>query len=100
MLITDRGAPGRWVLSTLDDPRVRQYWDPNRLIAARMTAEARPPQPVPDCCTRDEVFWDIAAVYPAGVTWTDRMPAATLFNGPVIDIAADIQSTIASLRSR
>jgi hypothetical protein len=45
------------------------------------------------------ILWDLVAVHPKGATWTDRMPIAVLFNGPVADVKADIESSIfASLR--
>ena len=56
-------------------------------LSDRMRTDARPPQPTEECCERRGYLWDLAAVYPPGVTWTDRMPTATVFNGPVVDIA-------------
>lgn len=91
----DVAPPGRWVMSTLSDPRARQFWDPRHLIAQRLAADARPPQPTEDCCTRQGTLWDIAAVYPAGATWTDRIPPAVVFNGPIIDVADAIESAVA-----
>lgn len=94
MLVTDVTAPGRWALSTLPDGRVRQFWDPSHLVAKQLAADARPPQPEHDCCEQNGVLWDLAAVYPTGVTWTDRLPPATVFNGPIVDIAGDIDAAI------
>jgi hypothetical protein len=59
-----------------------------------MADDARPPQPELECCTKGDIIWDIAAVYPPGATWTDRMPPAVVFNGPVVDIASDIESAL------
>jgi len=70
----------------LPDRRVEQYWDPDQLLAKRMAADARPPQPEQECCVRSGIPWDLAAVYPKGMTWDDRMPTATVFNGPVVDV--------------
>lgn len=86
--------PRRWAMSTLSDPRVRQYWDPHHLVSDRLEADARPPQPEPDCCRQRDMLWDVAAVYPAGVTWTDRLPPASVFNGPIIDVTAAIEAAI------
>jgi hypothetical protein len=99
MLPTDWAAPARSVLSRLSDQRVQQYWDPNHLLAAQMKKDARAPQPVQDCCIRSGILWDLAAVYPAGSTWSDRMPAATMFNGPVLDVTDAIENALASLGS-
>ena len=95
MVPTDWGAPTTAVLARLSDARVRQYWDPNHVLAKRMEADAREPQPVQECCVRSGILWDLAAVYPAGAVWSDRMPAAALFNGPVVDVIDDMKAAIA-----
>ena len=59
-----------------------------------MAADARAPQPDHECCTQDGIIWDLAAVYPPGVKWTDRMPPASVFNGPVVDIASQIEAAL------
>jgi hypothetical protein len=81
-------------MSTLSDGRVRQYWDPEHLVSQRLAADARPPQPTHECCEREGTLWDLAAVYPAGATWTDRLPPAVVFNGPIVDIADAIESAV------
>jgi hypothetical protein len=96
ILATDRIGPGRWALGTLPDRRAQQYWDPSHRVARRLAADARAPQPEADCCMWGDIIWDIAAVYPPGAMWTDRMPPAVVFNGPIVDIASAIQGAIAS----
>jgi hypothetical protein len=97
MLPTDWSAPAAGVLSRMPDQRVRQYWDPNHLIATRIGADARPPQPEPECCEQSGVLWDLAAVYPPDAVWTDRMPPAVLINGPVVAIADDLRASVEKL---
>ena len=92
--VVDVVPPGRWALSTLTDDRVHQYWDPHHLVSTQLETDARPPQPEPDCCRQRDMFWDVAVVYPAGTTWTDRLPPALLFNGPIIDITVAIEAAI------
>ena len=94
MLPTDWAAPASSVLRRLSDGRVQQYWDPNHLLATQMKKDARSPQPEQDCCTRSGILWDLAAVYPAGAVWSDRMPTATLFNGPVVDVTDGIEAAL------
>ena len=94
MLPTDWAAPASSVLRRLSDGRVQQYWDPNHLLATQMKKDARSPQPEQDCCTRLGILWDLAAVYPAGAVWSDRMPTATLFNGPVVDVTDAIEAAL------
>ena len=76
------GATALVVLRRMADTRVQQYWDPRHALSEQMKKDARPPQPTQDCCERRGHLWDLAAVYPPGATWTDRLPTATLFNGP------------------
>jgi hypothetical protein len=84
MLPTDFQSPNSLVLARLKDARVRQYWDPQHLLALRLAADARDPQPKQACCLRNEILWDLAALYPPGAEWKDALPAATFFNGPVV----------------
>jgi hypothetical protein len=84
------------VLGRIADQRARQYWDPDHVLARRMAADARAPQPEHDCCVRSGVLWDLAAVYPRGALWTETLPPATVFNGPVIDITAAIAAALKS----
>ena len=74
MLTTDWQSPTSGVLARLNDARARQYWDPHHLVAQRLAADARDPQPRQACCLRDNFLWDLAALYPPGVEWKDAMP--------------------------
>jgi len=94
MLPTDWSAPSSAVLKRLSDPRVQQYWDPNHVLATQMKNDARPPQPAQECCVRSDILWDLAAVYPAGSMWSERMPPAVVFNGPVVDVMAAIEAAL------
>lgn len=95
MLPTDWTAPSNSVLRRLSDGRVQQYWDSQHLLATQMKKDARAPQPVQDCCVRSEILWDLAAVYQPGSTWSDRMPPATVFGGPVVDVSDAIEKALA-----
>jgi hypothetical protein len=94
MLSSDWLPPISMVLRRVHDRRTQQYWDPNHLVAEQMKRDAAPPQPVPDCCERLGVLWDLAAVYPKGASWGERLPPAVVFTGPVVDIASDIERAI------
>ena len=97
ILPTDWAAPASSVLKRLSDRRVQQYWDPNHVLATRMKNDARGPQPVQDCCVRSGILWDLAAVYLPDATWSDRIPAAVVFNGPVVDVISEIESALLSV---
>ena len=94
MLATDVAPPVTAVLRRVSDARARQYWDPNHLLARQLAADARRPQPEPECCERSGILWDLAAVYPAGSRWEERLPPATFFNGPVADVADAIGAAV------
>jgi hypothetical protein len=95
MLPTDVSPPMSRTLARLGDGRVRQYWDADRLVAAQLGRDAKPPQPVPDCCTRKGVLWDLLAIYPSGDQWSATVPLATVFNGTIVDTAAELAKVLA-----
>jgi hypothetical protein len=43
---------------------------------------------------RSGILWDMAAVYPKGALWEDRMPTAFVFNGPVVDLTEAIEGAL------
>jgi len=94
MLPTDMSQPTTGTLARLSDRRVRQFYDSDHLFAKRLEEDARPPQPVPDCCTRKGVFWDLMAIYPPGAEWTDTMPVAPFFNGTVVDVTDGLEKAL------
>ena len=97
MLPTDWRSPGAIVLRRIGDRRVSQYWDADHVLAHRMAEDARPPQPAQSCCLRSDTLWDLAAVYPRDARWTDRLPPATVFDGPVVDAAGAVERAIGRL---
>ena len=99
MLASDWFGPANLSLARLKDSRARQYWDPRRLLAQRLAADARDPQPRQDCCLRNKILWDLAALYPPGVEWTDALPAATFFNGPVVKRKQDLETALDLLKA-
>ncbi len=100
MLTTDWQSPGASVLARLKDARAQQYWDPQRLLALRLAADARDPQPKQACCLRDNVLWDVAALYPAGAEWKDALPPAIFFNGPIVKRGPELEKVLGPLLLR
>ncbi len=98
IILTDWGAPGSGARARVGDSRAEHYWDRDHLVAVRMDRDARAPQPTPECCRRKQVLWDLAAFYPPGAVWGDALPAATLFNGPVVDREGEIDRALAALK--
>ena len=97
MLPTDWAPPSRFAMNRIPDRRAQQYWDPDHVVAKRLAADRRAPQPAEDCCERSGVLWDLVAVYPKGAVWEDRMPSATVFNGPVVDVTPAVESALAGV---
>jgi hypothetical protein len=59
-----------------------------------MAKDARLPQPKQECCARSGNLSDMAAVDPTRALWDDRMPTATVFDGPVVDITDAIMAAL------
>ena len=94
MLPTDISQPTTGTLRRLSDRRVRQFYDGDHVLAAKMKADARSPQPVQDCCSQRGILWDLMAIYGPGDKWTDKLPVATFFNGPVVDVTDGLTSAL------
>lgn len=95
MLPTDWGPPGTSVLAHMPDRRVRQFWDPDHLVAAAIRKAADAGKLQPECCDRNGVLWDLIAAFPPGAEWQDSMPKPILLNGPVVDKAAELTAILA-----
>ncbi len=100
ILLTDWGRPGSGVLGRLSDPRVSQFWDKQHLVSKRLAQDARDPQPKQSCCERSGTLWDLGAVYPPGALWTQAMPPAVFFDGPVVQVKPGIEAKISARRIR
>ncbi len=97
MLVTDFQAPDSLTLARLKDARAQQYWDPQHLLAHRLAADARDPQPKQACCLRDNTLWDLAALYPAGAEWKTSLPPAIFFNGPIVKRKPELETALVPL---
>ena len=98
ILVTDWKKPGSTVARRITDARAKQFWDKEHFVAKQLATDARAPQAEPECCTRDGILWDLVAVYSPDAVWADTMPAATLFQGPVIYLEREIEAAIRKLQ--
>ena len=73
VLATDLTAPSTITLRRLNDPRVAQYWDRNRVLSHVMGER-----------DRSSVVWDYIAVYKPGQLWTDAPPQPEFQGRPVV----------------
>src|SRR5262249_3686167 len=94
IIATDWGRPTTVILGRLPDRRAAQFWDPDHLLARRLSGDAREPQPPPDCGPSDGVLWALAAVYPPGAVWNERIPPAVFFNGPIVRVMDDLAAVL------
>jgi len=83
ILPTDWTAPWTRTLGRLSDQRVRQFWDKDHALA-KIMAISHQGQTKPKCCNRRGILWDLVAAYPPHTTWSETLPPAALFDGPVI----------------
>ena len=73
VLATDLSAPSTITLRRIHDPRVKQYWDRNRVLSHAMGEHDRP-----------SVVWDYIAVYKPDQGWTDAPPQPEFQGRPVV----------------
>ena len=101
ILATDWGPPGGVALGRLPDLRVRQFWDPHHVVAGALKdiAAQNPPQPEPDCCFDNGVYWDGAVLFPSGAHWKNS-PASAFWNGPVYRFPHALEKTILEVAGR
>lgn len=92
ILPTDWSAPGSGVLHRLDDGRVRQFWDPNHLMAGILRQEQLDQKLDPECCTQKGILWDLLAAYPPNAPWGELPKDAVLFNGPIVHVTAELEA--------
>ncbi len=73
VLATDLSAPSTIALRRIHDPRVKQYWDRNRVVSHAMGEHDRP-----------SVVWDYIAVYKPEQIWIDAPPQPEFTGRPVV----------------
>jgi hypothetical protein len=94
ILPTDWALPTTSVLHRLSDPRVSQYWDADRHLAAALAASFSSRDQQPSCCYQNGTWWDMIAVFPPTVQWTDKLPEPILLEGTVDDAAAEFSRIV------
>jgi len=86
VLATDVSAPSTMTLRRITDPRVRQYWDHDRVLSHRMGEY-----------DSGSVVWDYVAVYRPGQRW-EKTPPQPVFNGfPVVRAIQGTRSALENL---
>ncbi|MBV9301002.1 MAG: hypothetical protein JOY62_07160 [Acidobacteriaceae bacterium] len=90
----DWQRPSTANLARLSDPRVSQFWDHDHLLANQIARDAAADQTQANCCEAKSILFDLAAVYPASATWSDHLPHANVFDGPIVDIIPKVQAAL------
>jgi hypothetical protein len=100
VLATDIAPPTTTVLGILHGRRVRQYWDPQKLLSEQLikALRANPKLLKPDMGEEiPDVAWDVVMIYDAQDVWTGDIPFPRWYGAPVLDATEEAK---AELRSR
>jgi hypothetical protein len=88
VLATDLSAPSTVALRRIHDPRVKQYWDRNRVLSHAMGED-----------DRQSVVWDYIAVYKPQQIWTTAPPQAEFVGRPVVRFIEGARSALKTIYS-
>jgi hypothetical protein len=102
VLKTDVVPPLDRVLGLIDDPRVVQYWDPDRVVSTDIVRAVnadptsyRLEEPLPP----DFIAWDVVAVFEASQTWDRDLPVPVYYGGPVGTVMEETGAAIRGQRA-
>jgi hypothetical protein len=95
ILATDWRLPSGSTLARIPDIRVRQFWDPEHIVAGALNSFVRqePLQPEPGCCVQNGFYWDDAILYPSRSRWKDA-PTSVFWNGPVARMIPGLETAL------
>jgi hypothetical protein len=97
ILATDWRSPSGSALARIPGQRVRQFWDPQHLVAQRLSRIAKEKSHAePDCCVNKGNHWDEAILYAPPSKWSDG-PSPLFWNGPVVKIIPRLESALSEL---
>lgn len=95
ILATDWTSPSGSTLARISDPRARQFWDPDHIIAQELgrMAKQHPSVPEPDCCRAKGFYWDDVILYAPHEQWKDGS-APVFWNGPVYRVIPGLEKAL------
>jgi hypothetical protein len=64
------------------------------MVAAVLKKAEEAGQIHPNCCERKGFLWDLTAAYHPGKRWPDTLSQPVLFDGPVVDRSAELDSVM------
>jgi hypothetical protein len=96
--IGDFASPNTKTMARIPDGRVRQFWDPQHLLAKELVrradgAKSNPSYPRRDCCVERGFDFDEAALYAPGSRWRDD-PTPLFWNGAVVDVIESLEKSL------
>ena len=95
VLDSDTRPPRPADLQRVDDPRAKQFWDPQVRVSKefqQILSKNRVKVTGKASLVEGEVVWDVVAVFPRGAQWGDT---PKFIGGPVVDVKRE---ALASLR--
>ena len=98
VLKSDIAAPFSRVLGLLHDRRVRQYWDPQRVISVDLVRSVNDD---PARYRREDklppsfISWDVVAVFAKSAHWDRDLPVPVYYGGPVVESIEATRKAIA-----
>ena len=98
VLKSDVAPPLTRVLGLLRDPRVRQYWDPGRVVSGDMvrSVNADPKRyGFEERLPPGFIAWDVVAVFPKLARWEGDLPTPASYDGPVVHAIPGAKDAIA-----
>lgn len=88
VLPTDLTAPSTIALRRIQDSRVKQYWDSNRVISHAMGEH-----------DRRSVVWDYIAVYKPAQIWVQTPPQPEFTGRPVVRFIDGARNALETIHS-
>ena len=98
---SDQGPPTEKVREPLRDPRVIEFWDPDRWASPRMVERAMRMDIVKEEEQNfgpDAIAWDLIGLFTAGVGWEEPFPEPTWWDAPVVDSVRTVEEQLQTSR--
>jgi hypothetical protein len=94
---TDVGPPTTSVMARLSDPRVVQFWDPQKALSRVMVDRWRKLGKIPEL-EHDTVIWDFVALYDPGARWDGGPPPPRWHGYPVVKAIDGLRAALREVR--
>lgn len=99
----DSIGPPSGTYKRIPDPRVRQFWDQDKVLSQRMVRDiVDNPKLLPDSeqVLPGMVIWDVAAVYAPAMRWDATMPKPDYYGRPVAEVAGELERQLSEMFGR